>query len=180
LAPFDGPRKIVPQGRLDGASGVDRERVDRQAGILAWEPGLLLGQAQVMPDHIHQIRSRRLPQSQGPRLGAGTADGLVRAGHPGLGNGVLPISSGRPRLGLHPLIRKDDKPYQLSCSAPVPPMPVWPNTRRPQRALGAFPCINSLMVRTKVDLIFAPLSTFVEPDRQAAKTIPIESTLIKS
>jgi hypothetical protein len=109
LAPFDGPRKIVPQGRLDGASGVYRERVDRQAGILAWEPGLLLGQAQVMPDHIHQIRSRRLPQSQGPRLGAGTADGLVRAGHPGLGNGVLPISSGRPRLGLHPLIRKDDK-----------------------------------------------------------------------
>ena len=113
MAPFDGPRKIVPQGRLDGASGVYRERVDRQAGILAWEPGLLLGQAQVMPDHIHQIRSRRLPQSQGPRLGgAGTADGLVRAGHPGLGNGVLPISSGRPRLGLHPLIRKGRFPYQ--------------------------------------------------------------------
>jgi hypothetical protein len=32
----------------------------------------------------------RKARAQGPRLGAGTADGLVRAGHPGLGNGVRP------------------------------------------------------------------------------------------
>ena len=35
------------------------------------------------------------------------------------------------------------------------------------------PELATLMVRTKVDLIFAPVSTFVEPARQATKTIPI-------
>jgi putative tryptophan/tyrosine transport system substrate-binding protein len=35
------------------------------------------------------------------------------------------------------------------------------------------PELAALMVRTKVDLIFAPVSTFVEPARQATKTIPI-------
>ena len=111
LAPFDGPRKIAPQGRLDGASGVDRERVRSPSRYPCLGTGnLLLDKPRSC--RTTSIRSAvavyRKAKAQG--LGRGTADGLVRAGHPGLGNGVLPISSGRPRLGLHPLIRKDDKP----------------------------------------------------------------------
>jgi putative ABC transport system substrate-binding protein len=40
-------------------------------------------------------------------------------------------------------------------------------------SVDQLPELAALMVRTKVDLIFAPVSTFVEPARRATKTIPI-------
>src|ERR1700733_9754561 len=40
-------------------------------------------------------------------------------------------------------------------------------------AVDQLPECAAQLVRMKVDLIFAPVSTFVEPARQATKTIPI-------
>jgi hypothetical protein len=109
-------RLPAPRPDLRGFGGdyppFRRPRPGQGAGSHPGRPDYVLSQ-HWKPGAAVLVRGRRrLLQSQGPRLGAGTADGLVCAGHPGLGNGVLPISSGRPRLGLHPLIRKGRKPYQ--------------------------------------------------------------------
>jgi putative ABC transport system substrate-binding protein len=78
--------------------------------------------------------------------------------------GLRPASSFATRIealwaGLHQLGYVEGKNLVIEYQ--------WAET------VDQLPELAALMVRTKVDLIFAPVSTFVEPARQATKTIPI-------
>ena len=78
--------------------------------------------------------------------------------------GLRPASSFASRIealwaGLHQLGYIEGKNLVIEYQ--------WADT------VDQLPELAALMVRTKVDLIFAPVSTFVEPARRATKTIPI-------
>jgi putative ABC transport system substrate-binding protein len=78
--------------------------------------------------------------------------------------GLRPASSFASRIealwaGLHQLGYIEGKNLVIEYQ--------WADT------VDQLPELAALMVRTKVDLIFAPASTFVEPARRATKTIPI-------
>jgi putative ABC transport system substrate-binding protein len=78
--------------------------------------------------------------------------------------GLRPSSAFASRIealwaGLHQLAYVEGKNLVIEYQ--------WADT------VDQLPELAALMVRTKVDLIFAPVSTFVEPARQATKTIPI-------
>jgi ABC transporter substrate binding protein len=85
---------------------------------------------------------------------------IPRMGFLGLG----PASSFTDRIdalwgGLHPLGYVEGKNLIIEYQ--------WADT------VDQLPQLATLLVRMNVDLIFAPVSTFVEPARQATKTIPI-------
>src|SRR5262245_16574132 len=63
------------------------------------------------------------------------------------------------RKGLHDLVYVEVKNLLINFQ--------WADT------VDQLPRLASLLVESRVNLIFAPASTYVEPARQATKTIPI-------
>ncbi len=110
LLPFLAPREIGLQCVVQRVGTVDAARVDRQAGGLAREPLLLLGQPLLVADHVHQVFCVALVEDGETLLQANgfTVDTEQAVGHRveraapdtgGMGSGLGP---GDPSDGVGP------------------------------------------------------------------------------